>query len=135
MPSDIAPVNGVENKQPRTGAFTYNTERGEDPMKRKLLIMAVLALLALPLAAAAGGGGGPTMTSPGWTSTPPARQTVNPEQLTQLLVEKGVLTRQNYAQLTERQSPVPSRRGQTRTWTWDEIDNNPVLRAGRSGGD
>jgi hypothetical protein len=29
----------------------------------------------------------------------------------------------------------PSRQGNGRDWTWDEIDNNPVLRAGRSGGD
>jgi hypothetical protein len=104
-------------------------------MKRKLLIIAVLALLALPLAAAADDGGGPSLTSTSWTSTPPAQQTVNPGQLAQLLVAKGILTRQNYAQLTQRQSPVPSQQGQARTWTWDEIDHNPVLRAGRSGGD
>jgi hypothetical protein len=104
-------------------------------MQRKLLIMAVLTLWALPLIAAADDGSEPGMTSPWWTSTPPAQQTVNPEQLAQLLVEKGILTRQNYAHLTQRQSPVPSHQGQARTWTWDEIDNNPVLRAGRSGGD
>jgi hypothetical protein len=29
----------------------------------------------------------------------------------------------------------PSPQGNGRDWTWDEVDNNPVLRAGRSGGD
>jgi hypothetical protein len=70
-----------------------------------------------------------------WTPTPPARRTVDPVQLAELLKEKGVLTDQDYAHLTLPRLSAPPRQGHGRVWTWDEIDHNPVLRAGRSGGD
>lgn len=70
-----------------------------------------------------------------WTPTPPARQTVDPGRLAELLRAKGVITGQDYAQLTRSRLSSPAWQGHGRVWTWDEIDNNPVLRAGRSGGE
>lgn len=105
-------------------------------MKRQAMILVMLAVLALPLMVWAQDDG-ETVIPPEvqWTPTPPAGQTVDPAQLAQLLREKGVLTDQEYAQLTRPQVASPSQQGQARVWTWEEIDNNPVLRAGRSGGD
>jgi len=105
-------------------------------MKRQAMILAMLALLALPLMVWAQDDG-ETVIPPEvrWTPTPSAGQTVDAAQLAQLLREKGVLTDQEYAQLTRPQFASPSRQGQARVWTWEEIDNNPALRAGRSGGD
>jgi hypothetical protein len=101
-------------------------------MKRKLMVLAMLTVLALPLLVWAD----ETVIPPeaNWTPTPPARQSVDLVQLTQLLVAKGVITDQDYANLTQPRLSSPPRQGQARAWTWDEIDNNPVLRAGRSGG-
>jgi hypothetical protein len=48
-------------------------------------------------------------------------------QLVSLLVEKGMITPQEYAQLTHPQSSSPAQEGHARVWTWDEIDRNPVL--------
>jgi len=73
-------------------------------MKRRLMILAMLALLALPVVAGADDEGDPSMTPPGWTPTPPARPMVDLVQLAELLVAKGVITQQDYAQQTR--SPV-----------------------------
>ena len=102
-------------------------------MKRLLVIFAALALLALPVIV----GAQETVIPPeaNWTPTPPAQQTVDPAQLIELLREKGVITDQDYAQLAQPRLSSPARQGQGRVWTWDEIDRNPVLRAGRSSGD
>jgi hypothetical protein len=101
-------------------------------MRRKFLMLALLAALAVPMTAGADDQG---WMPPGWTPTPPARTTVDLVQLVQLLEAKGVISDQEYARLTQPRLPSPSRQGQSRVWTWDEIDNNPVLRIGRSGGD
>jgi hypothetical protein len=99
-------------------------------MKRTLLTLAVLAVLAIPLMVQAD----ETVIPPeaNWTPTPPARPTMDLTQLVSLLVEKGMITPQEYAQLTQPQSSAPSRQGQARVWTWEEIDNNPVVRIGSS---
>ena len=102
-------------------------------MKRQLMILAMVTVLALPLMVWADETRIPPEAN--WTPTPPARQNVDLVQLVQVLRERGVITDQEYVQLTHPQMSSPARPGQTRTWTWDEIDHNPVLRAGRSGGD
>jgi hypothetical protein len=98
-------------------------------MKRTLMILAVPMLLAVPMMAGADDQG---WMPPEWPPTPPARQTVDLVQLAQLLREKGVITDQEYTQLTHPQLSSPARPGQARVWTWDEIDNNPARRAGSS---
>jgi hypothetical protein len=98
-------------------------------MKRNLIMLAVLMLLALPVMAGADDQG---WMPPDWTPTPPARSTVDPVRLTQLLVGKGVLTAQDYAQLTQPRLSAPPEQGYAKVWRWSEIDNNPVLRIGRS---
>ena len=57
-----------------------------------------------------------------WTPTPPAEQTVDTGQLASLLVEKGMITPREYAQLTRRQSSSLSPQGNGRNWTWGEVD-------------
>jgi hypothetical protein len=59
---------------------------------------------------------------PEWTPTPPARPTVDLVRLVQLLEAKGVISDQEYAQLTRPQVSAPSARGNGRVWTWGEID-------------
>jgi hypothetical protein len=101
-------------------------------MQRVLMILAVLMLLAIPMMTGADDQG---WMPPEWTPTPPARQSVDLVQLVQLLTAKGVLSNQDYAQLSHSQVSAPSPQGHARVWTWNEIDHNPVLRIGRSGGD
>jgi hypothetical protein len=88
-------------------------------MKRTLMAMAVLAALAVPMIAGADDQG---WMPPEWTPTPLARQTVDLVRLAQLLEAKGVISDQEYAQLTQPQSSSPSPQGSGRVWTWDEID-------------
>ncbi|HEX2280055.1 MAG TPA: hypothetical protein VHN13_23465 [Candidatus Tectomicrobia bacterium] len=88
-------------------------------MKRQLMILAVLAALAVPMIAGADDQG---WMPPEWTPTPPAQQTVDLVRLVQLLEAKGVISDQEYAQLTQPQRPSPSPQGNGRAWTWDEID-------------
>jgi hypothetical protein len=92
-------------------------------MKRYALVLMVLTLLTVPLMAGAGDQG---WLPPDWTPTPPARATVDPVQLVQLLRAKGVLSDQEYAQLTQPQLSSPAQPGQARVWTWDEVYHNPV---------
>ncbi|HSF29654.1 MAG TPA: hypothetical protein VLK82_04160 [Candidatus Tectomicrobia bacterium] len=101
-------------------------------MKRTLMIVALLTALTIPVIAGADDQG---WMPPEWTPTPPARPMVDLVRLVQLLEAKGVISDQDYALLTRPQSSSPSQPGHGRVWTWNEIDNNPVLRAGRSGGD
>jgi hypothetical protein len=102
-------------------------------MKRTLMTLAVLTMLAMPMMAMADDQ--PMPPEANWTPTPPAQQMVDVGQLASLLVEKGMISRQEYAQLTRPQSSTPTQQGPSREWSWNEIDNSPVLRAGRSGGD
>jgi hypothetical protein len=102
-------------------------------MRRTLMTLMLFAALAMPVVAVADDQNIPHEAN--WTPTPPARWTVDTVQLVSLLVEKGMITPQEYAQLTQPQSSAPSQQGHARVWTWNEIDNDPVLRIGRSGGD
>lgn len=97
-------------------------------MKRTLVILTVLALLVVPAMAMADDQTIPPEAN--WTPTPPARQTVDVARLASLLVERGMITAQDYAQLTQPQSSSPSRQRHARVWTWNEIDNNPAVRSG-----
>jgi hypothetical protein len=93
-------------------------------MKRYMLVLMALMLLAAPLVVGADDQG---WTPPEWNATPPARPSVDLAQLVQLLVAKGVISDQEYAQLTQPQSSSPARPGHARGWTWFEIYRNPVL--------
>jgi hypothetical protein len=84
-------------------------------MRRILLMLMMFALMATA----------DDQTIPpeaNWTPTPPAEQTVDMVRLASLLVEKGMITPQEYAQLTHPQSSSPSPQGNGRGWTWGEID-------------
>ena len=93
-------------------------------MKRYMLIGLALLLLTVPLMAEADDQG---WMPPEWSPTPPARQSIDLGQLMQLLVTKGVISDQEYAQLTQPQSPSPAQPRHARVWTSDEIYHNPVL--------
>jgi hypothetical protein len=88
-------------------------ERRYNTMKRHLVILTALTLLALPVMVWADDGGEalipPEMN---WTPYPPARQIVNATTLANVLREKGVLSSQEYAQLTQPQGATPTRLGQ-----------------------
>jgi hypothetical protein len=88
-------------------------------MKRTLMIVALLAALTIPAIAGADDQG---WMPPEWTPTPPARETIDANQLASLLVEKGMITRQDYVQLTQPQVSSPSSQGNGRVWTWGEVD-------------
>jgi hypothetical protein len=89
-------------------------------MRRILLMSMMLALLAMPVMATADDQTIPPEAN--WTPTPPAEQTVDTGRLASLLVEKGMITRQEYAQLPHPQSSSPSPQGNGGGWTWGEID-------------
>jgi len=93
-------------------------------MKRYVLVLMVLAWLTVPLVV--GADETPIPPEANWTPTPPARPTVDVVQLVQLLVAKGVITDQEYAQLRLPQSSSPLQQGHARVWTWNEIYRNPV---------
>ncbi len=97
-------------------------------MRRTVMMVMMCAALATPVVAI-----GDDQTIPPeahWTPTPPARSAVEVNQLASVLVDKGMITRQEYIQLThpEVYSPLQHRRG--RGWTWDDIDRNPVRSTG-----
>ena len=89
-------------------------------MRRILLMSMMLALLAMPVMATADDQTIPPEAH--WTPTPPAEQTVDTGRLASLLVEKGMITRQEYSQLIPPQSSSPSPQGKGGGWTWSEID-------------
>jgi hypothetical protein len=102
-------------------------------MKRTLLIMTMLVGLAFPLMA----GADETVIPPeaSWTPTPPARSHIDNGQLAQLLREQGLISARDYSQLTQPQGSLPAPEGHIRVWTWEEIDHNPAVRIGGSGGE
>jgi hypothetical protein len=102
-------------------------------MRRMLMTLMMCAVLAMPLMAMADDQTIPPEAN--WTPTPPAQQTVDVVRLASLLVEKGMITPQEYAQLTNPQSSSLPEEGHARVWTWNEIYNNPVTRIGGNGGD
>lgn len=93
-------------------------------MKRYILVLMALMLLAVPLVVGADDQG---WMPPAWNPTPPARPSIDLGQLMQLLVTKGVISDQEYAQLTQPQSSSPARPPHARGWTWNEVYRNPVL--------
>ena len=93
-------------------------------MKRYMLIGLALLLLTVPLMAEADDQG---WMPPEWNPTPPARQSIDLGQLMQLLVTKGVISDQEYVQLTHPQASSPAQPGQAKGRTWDEVYHNPVL--------
>jgi hypothetical protein len=93
-------------------------------MKRYMLALVALMLLTAPVVVWADDQG---WVPPEWNPTPPARPSVDVVQLVQLLVAKGVISDQEYAQLTHPQSSSPARQQHARAWTWFEIYRNPVL--------
>lgn len=93
-------------------------------MKRYMLVLVALMLLTVPLAAGADDQG---WLPPEWSSTPPARPSVDLVQLMQLLLAKGVISDQEYAQLIQPQSSMLARSGQARVLTQGATYVNPVL--------
>ena len=102
-------------------------------MKRTLMIVALLAALTIPVIAGADDQG---WMPPEWTPTPPARPTVDLVRLVQLLEAKGVISDQDYAQLTQPQVSSPSPQGNGRDWTWRAIDayRRSPINSGNQGG-
>jgi hypothetical protein len=93
-------------------------------MKRYMLVLMALMLLAVPLVVGADDQG---WMPAEWNPTPPARPSVDLVQLMQLLVAKGVISDQEYAQLTQPQSSPRVQSPRARGWTWNEVYRNPVL--------
>ena len=93
-------------------------------MKRYILLGLALLLLTVPLMAEADDQG---WLPAEWTPTPPARQSIDLGHLMQLLVTKGVISDQEYVQLTQPQSSSAAQPAQAKGRTWDEVYHNPVL--------
>jgi hypothetical protein len=93
-------------------------------MKRYILVLMALMLLAAPLVVGADDQG---WMPPEWTSTPPARPSIDLVQLMQLLVTKGVISDQEYARLTQPQPSSPAQPWHVRGWTWHEVYRTPVM--------
>jgi hypothetical protein len=93
-------------------------------MKRYMLVLVALLLLTVPLVAGADDQG---WVPPEWTSTPPARPSVDVVQLMQLLLAKGMISDQEYAQLMQPRSSALARSGQARVLTQGATYGNPVL--------
>jgi hypothetical protein len=92
-------------------------------MKRYMLVVLALLMLTVPLVVEADDQG---WIPPEWTPTPPARATIDLGQLMQLLVTKGLISDQEYVQLTQPQSSSPTQAGQARVTAWEEVYHNPV---------
>ncbi len=88
-------------------------------MRRYLAVFAMLAMLSIPLVAIAGE---ETFIprEARWSPTPPAQTTIDTAGLTQLLVEKGVLTLQEQAAILQRQSAVTAGQSQ-------EVSGKPAV--------
>ena len=100
-----------QQKQWRPFVYRVNDqpEGRRTPMKRSLVNLAALALLALPLVAVADDTSIPPQLN--WTPTPPAQRTrdaVGIAPLTEFLVQKGMLTPQEGSELAEARSPLPA---------------------------
>jgi hypothetical protein len=97
-------------------------------MRRTLAMLMMCAALAMPLVASADDQTIPPEAH--WSPIPPARSTVEVNQLASLLVDKGMITPQESTQLTHPQAASPSQHSRARAWTWDEIDHNRVRSTG-----
>jgi hypothetical protein len=96
-------------------------------MKRTSIIVAVLTLLTLPMMAGADDQG---WLPPEWTPTPAARQAIDLVQMVESLRAKGVISADEYGQLTRPSWASSPRQGHGRVWTWNEIEHNPVRSTG-----
>jgi len=85
------------------------TTQGEEmtTMKRYVVVLMVLTLLSLPLVARADDQTIPPEAN--WSPYPPARSTVDAGQLTDVLVQKGVLTPVDRSDLTKSQNVPPTK--------------------------
>jgi hypothetical protein len=92
-------------------------------MKRYVLVLMALMLFTVPLMVAAGDQG---WLPPEWTPTPPAQPVADLVQLMQLLLAKGVISDQEYAEMTQPQGSSPAQPEQARVRTWNEVYRNPV---------
>jgi hypothetical protein len=97
-------------------------------MRHTLMMLVMCAALATPVLAMADDQTLPPEAN--WTPTPPARSAVGGNQLTSLLVDTGMITAQESAQLTHPQASSPSQQNRARAWIWDEIDRNPIRSTG-----
>jgi hypothetical protein len=97
-------------------------------MERTVMMVIMCAALATPLMARADDQ--PIPPEAQWTPTPPARSTVEVNQLASVLVDHGMITRQAHTLLTLPQASSPSQPSRARVWTWDEIDHHPVRSTG-----
>jgi hypothetical protein len=89
-------------------------------MRRIWLISMMCVLLIMPVMATADDQTIPPEAN--WTPTPPAEQTVDTSRLANLLVEKGMITRQEYAQLAHPQLSSPWPQGHGKAWSWGGLD-------------
>jgi hypothetical protein len=99
-------------------------------MRRTLILMMLMTCAALAMPVVAAGDDQTIPPEAHWTPTPPARSTVDVNRLVSLLVDKGMITPQEYTQLTHPQVSRPSQHSRARAWTWAEIDHNPVRSTG-----
>ena len=83
------------------------------------MVVAMLAALIIPMIAGADDQG---WMPPEWNPTPPARPTVDLVRLVQLLEAQGVISDQDYVQLTQPQVSSLAPQGHGGVWAWDEID-------------
>jgi hypothetical protein len=97
-------------------------------MRRIVMLVMLWAALAMPGLAVADDQ--PIPPEAHRSPTPPARSMVDVNQLTRVLVEKGIITPHEYAQLTRPQAASPAQHRRARVWTWEEIDRNPVRSTG-----
>lgn len=93
-------------------------------MKRYMLIGLALLLLTVPLMAEADDQG---WMPAEWTPTPPARQSIDLGHLMQLLVTKGVISDQEYVQLTQPQSSSRVSPRHVMVPTSNAVNYNPVV--------
>jgi hypothetical protein len=97
-------------------------------MRRTVILLILCVALATPLVASAIDQTIPPEAQ--WTPRPPARSAVDVNRLASLLLDKGMITPQEYSRLTQPQASSPSQHNDGREWTWDEIDRNPVRSTG-----
>jgi type II secretory pathway component PulL len=97
-------------------------------MRRTLMLLILCAALATPVIAGANDQTIPPKAH--WTPTPLARWSVDVNQWASLLLDKGMITSQEYSQLTQPQPSSPLQPSHGREWTWDDIDRNPIRNTG-----
>jgi hypothetical protein len=86
-------------------------------MPRLFLIATLAAFLALPILGWAEDTPIPPETR--WTPYPPATPSVNAEELAQLLMQRGVITPREFAQLTQPEDRFQPPPGRDMSWRLD----------------